>query len=135
LAKADALWQQAEQAVADEPEVLDRVKRSRMSVDYAIMERARLQAKKQMPANEALLKLAAARLEPFCAGLQHSKLTALREGDHVDKAAYRRDLAKDLGITLDVTVKPFEADQGGKGGSLPVLRYSAKPLVIVLRGS
>jgi len=98
LLKADALWQQAEGLAADQPEVLDRVKRSRMSVDFAILERARLQAKKQMPANEALLKLAAVRLGPFAKVLQASKLTKLKEGTDVDKKAYCNELAKDLGI-------------------------------------
>lgn len=101
LAKADALWQQAEDSVTGEPELLDRVRRSRMSVDYAILERARLQAKKPLPANESLAKLAAARFQPFCATLQASPLTELRESRPLDKQAYRRDLAKDLGIKAE----------------------------------
>ena len=52
LVKANRLWQQAEAAVAGEPTCSHRVKRSRMSVDYAILERARLQAQKKLPANE-----------------------------------------------------------------------------------
>ena len=99
LTKADAIWQQAERLVAGEPELLDRVKRSRMSVDFAILERARLQAKKQLPANEAFAKLAAGRLSPFAAVLQASKLTKLKEYTDVDKKAYCSELAKDLGIT------------------------------------
>jgi hypothetical protein len=101
LIKADAIWQQAEDAAAGEPDVLDRVKRSRMSVDYAILERARLQAKKQLPANEALTKLAVARFQPFCDVLQRSPLSKLRESDPIDKQKYRRELAKDLAIKAE----------------------------------
>ena len=98
LTKADGLWQQAEGLAADEPETLDRVKRSRMSVDYAILERARLQTQKKLPANESFLSLAAARFEPFFEVLQRSDLGRLREAQPLDKEAYRRDLAKDLKI-------------------------------------
>ena len=41
LAAADKLWEQAEAAVADQPEVLNRVRVARLSVDYAILERTR----------------------------------------------------------------------------------------------
>ena len=44
LIQADRLWQEAEAAVAEEPEILGRVRLSRMSVDYAILERALRQA-------------------------------------------------------------------------------------------
>jgi hypothetical protein len=101
LIKADALWQQAENLVAGEPEVLERVKRSRMSVDYAILERARLQTQKKLPASEPLQELAAARFRPFFAVFERSGLSQLREGQPLDKAAYRRDVAKDLRITID----------------------------------
>jgi hypothetical protein len=101
LVKADSFWQQAEDAAAAEPEVLERVKRSRMSVDYAIVERARLEAKNQLPANEALAQLAAARFEPFCEVLGRSPMNRLKEYELVDKEAYRRDLAKDLRISID----------------------------------
>ena len=39
LAKADALWEKAEQAVADDPDTLFRVQTARLSVDYALLER------------------------------------------------------------------------------------------------
>jgi hypothetical protein len=98
LVKANALWQQAEDLAATSPEVLQRVKRSRMSVDYAILERARLQAQKKMPASASLHSLAAKRLEPFCNVLNRSALTHLSETAPLDKEAYRRSLAKDLGL-------------------------------------
>jgi Domain of unknown function (DUF4838)/PA14 domain/Glycosyl hydrolase family 67 N-terminus len=39
LAKADALWDKAEEAVADDPDTLFRVQTARLSVDYSILER------------------------------------------------------------------------------------------------
>jgi len=41
LAKADRLWDKAEAAVANEPDVLERVKIARLCVEYANIERAR----------------------------------------------------------------------------------------------
>ncbi|MCX7429320.1 MAG: DUF4838 domain-containing protein [Planctomycetia bacterium] len=101
LIQANELWQQAEGLVAGEPAVLDRVKVSRMSVDYAILERARLQAQEKLPKNDASMSLAAARLKPFCEVFQHSALTRLRAGYPVDKKAYCRDLARDLRIKME----------------------------------
>ena len=96
LTEANQRWQEAEDLVAGKPDVLRRVKLSRMSVDYAILERARLQAQGTLPANEAYRSLAVARFKPFIATLQASKLTSLLEGKPLDKEAYRRGLAKDL---------------------------------------
>lgn len=101
LTKADQLWQQGELLVAKQPELLDRVQRSRMSVDYAILERARLQVQKKLPADESFLKLAATRFKPFCDTLDRSSLTRLHEHKNVDKTAYRRELAKELGIKAE----------------------------------
>ena len=42
LAEADKLWEQAERRVAGDAELLHRVKTSRLTVDYAICERARI---------------------------------------------------------------------------------------------
>ena len=101
LTKANQLWQQAEELVADQPEVLHRVRLSRMSPDYAILERARLQAQKKLPPNEPLMSLAAARFQPFCTVLQGSTLSRMAEGRPLDKAAYRRNLARDLRIKAE----------------------------------
>jgi len=46
LAKADALWDQAEAAVANAPDTLEHVRVARLSVDYAILERTRARAAK-----------------------------------------------------------------------------------------
>ena len=101
LIRADQLWQQAEACVADDPEVLRRVKLSRMSVDYAILERARLQAAKKLPANAALRTLAAARFGPFIEVLNSSSLTRIREWTSLDKNDYRRGLAEALELKQD----------------------------------
>ena len=101
LTKADALVAAGRALVAGEPQVLDRVSVSRMSVDYAILERARLQTQKKLPVNEGIARLAAARFQPYFDVLQSSRLTHLKEGQVLDKAAYRADLAKDLRITID----------------------------------
>ena len=96
LIKANELWQQAASLAATDPDVLQRVKLSRMSVDYAIVERARLQAQQKLPANAAFMSLAVARFQPFCEVLQGSAMTYLGEQTPLDKKAYCRDLARDL---------------------------------------
>jgi hypothetical protein len=98
LIQASELWQEAEALAADDAAVLLRVKQSRMSVDYAIMERARLQAAKQSPANAQLLAVAAARFQPFCAVLGPSGLTLLSEGGALNEPEYRKGLAATLGL-------------------------------------
>jgi hypothetical protein len=99
LTKANALWQQAEDLVAGEPDVLCRVKLSRMSPDYAIVERARLQTEKKLPASAAGMSLAVARFKPFIETLKSSAVSGLSEGGSLDKAAYARDLAKALRVS------------------------------------
>jgi len=99
LVQADLLWQQAEDAVARDPKVLRRVQLSRMSVDYAILERARAQASAGNRDKPPLGPLAARRFEPFTKTLQSCDLTRLMEWQAVDKADYRKKLAEALGIT------------------------------------
>jgi hypothetical protein len=100
LLKGNALWEDAERRVASEPDVLERVRLSRMSPDYVIVERARFQAQHRMPADAAIMSLAKARFQPFAKTLRRSKLSALAEGRPLDKDAYLRDLAKDLGLSV-----------------------------------
>lgn len=100
LTKANELWQQAEGLVIGEPEVLHRVRLSRMSVDYAILERARLQSQKKLPGNAQFLRLAGARFKPFSAVIQGSALTHLGEGIPTDKKTYCGNLAKELGLKM-----------------------------------
>jgi len=101
LARADALWQQAEQAAASEPDVLRRVRLSRMSVDYAIVERARALAAQGKLADAPLGALAARRFEPFMETLAGSQVTRLREWNPVDKQEYRRGLETALQGVLE----------------------------------
>ncbi|HOD80878.1 MAG TPA: DUF4838 domain-containing protein [Phycisphaerae bacterium] len=62
VAKANGLWEQAEAAVAKQPDVLERVKFARLSLDYAIVERARMKAGKNSSPADAFVKAAAERL-------------------------------------------------------------------------
>jgi hypothetical protein len=100
LAKANWLWQQAENQVAGQPELLRRVRLSRMCVDYAILERARLEAAQRLAINDRFLAMAKQRFAPFFQTLQSSKVVRLSEGSPLDKEAYRRDLALSLRISL-----------------------------------
>ncbi len=101
LIEANQLWQRAETLTADDPEVLKRVKLSRMSIDYAILERARLQAAKKLPANARLKALAVARFGPFFEVLGPSGLTRIREWDALDVNDYRRKLRGALGLEIN----------------------------------
>ncbi len=98
LTKANQLWQQAESLVSDQPEVMRRVKLSRMSVDYAILERGRLQSLKKLPYDEQFRPLVESRLNPFFSTFEDCDLTRIREWYPVDKAKYRRELIRDLGV-------------------------------------
>lgn len=92
LLAANDLWQQAE-AAAGEPEILQRVKIGRMSVDYAVVERVRLAIQKKTPGGEALLALAKKRFQPFMETLGSSGLTQLTEWQRLDLPKYRNGLA------------------------------------------
>lgn len=98
LVEADKLWQQAEDAAAGDPDVLRRVKLSRMSVDYAIVERARAQAAAGQHDKAPLGPLAARRFKPFVDTLDSCGLSRLMEWKAVDKADYRAKLAAALGL-------------------------------------
>ncbi len=98
LTQANALWEEAEKLAAGDPDVLRRVKLSRMSVDFAIVERARIEAGKGAGADKDLLALAKARFQPFMETLTTSGLTNLREGQRTGFADYRSKLASALGV-------------------------------------
>ncbi|MHC4398480.1 MAG: DUF4838 domain-containing protein [Planctomycetota bacterium] len=99
LVHADKLWQQAEDLTAERADVLRRVKLSRMSIDYAIVERARAAAAKEQLDESLLGPLAARRFEPFVDTLQSCDLTRIMEWQTVDKADYRKKLAAALGLS------------------------------------
>ncbi|MBM3859721.1 MAG: DUF4838 domain-containing protein [Verrucomicrobia bacterium] len=88
LTEANALWEQAELLVKDDAGALDRVRRSRMSVDYAIAELARTQ--------QALRPLARSRFPSFKQTFEQSKLTRIREWRDVDKADYLKILEAEI---------------------------------------
>ncbi len=98
LVQANALWQEAEKLAAGQPEVLRRVQISRMSVDYAIVERARLAAARPESPDQALLALAKERFAPYIDTLRTSGLKNLREGRALNLEEYRSNLAKALRI-------------------------------------
>ena len=100
LISADPLLQQAEEAAAGDPTTLARTKIARMSLDYAILERSRLEAAQKLPLNEKLAALAKARFQPFAETLKKSAFTQLSEGLALDREAYLKGLAKDLGIEV-----------------------------------
>ncbi len=94
LIKANALWQEAENRVQSDAAALERVKYSRMSVDWVVLERVRhLQAAKQ-PVDPEMKKIAAARFEPFMAALAAGRVTRLSEGAVLNLDAYRKGLAE-----------------------------------------
>ena len=102
LARSNSLWDEAEALVRKDAAALDRVRRSRMSVDYTIAEQARKAAKvsdsKRSASQRDLIVLARKRFAAFMQTFEHSKLTRIREWKDVDKADYRKTLAADLGI-------------------------------------
>lgn len=89
LLDADRLWQQAEDAVADQADVLRRVRRGRMSVDYAMVERLRLQTQGKLPANAELRAAAARRFDAFVETVREAGVTRFKEWQPLDLEAYR----------------------------------------------
>ncbi len=112
LPRADALWEEAEKLTADEPAVLQRVQFSRMSVDYAIMERARAQRARA----PGLAELAARRFEPFLETLAASGMTQLREGHELNVDDYRSGLAE---VLLPETVEASRDHAARKPAAFP----------------
>lgn len=98
LLAADRLWEEAEKLTAEHPDFHRRVVLSRMSVDYAIVERARLAARSGKLADSPLREPALRRFGPFMNTLAGSGLTRLREGSPLDLPKYRGELAQLLGI-------------------------------------
>jgi hypothetical protein len=101
LCRANAIWEEAERRVAGEADILRRVQISRMSVDYAIMERARAELQKPgtaVAAQSLIVKLAIERFHPWMKALETSGLTRLREGENLNLEQHRAGLAKTLGV-------------------------------------
>lgn len=98
LVAANALWQEAEKLAASQPDVLRRVQISRMTVDYAIVERARHAAARPGGPDAPLVALAKERFSPYIETLRTSGLKNLREGRALNLEEYRQSLGKALGI-------------------------------------
>jgi hypothetical protein len=98
LMQANQLWQDAEALAAGDAAVLQRVKIGRLSVDYALLERARKRILAKKSVSDEYRKIVQARFQPYCDTLAKSHVTRLREGKALDKEAYRSQLAKDLQI-------------------------------------
>ncbi|TET34390.1 MAG: DUF4838 domain-containing protein [Planctomycetota bacterium] len=94
LAEADRLFEKAEAAVADGPGVLKRVKIARMSVDYAILERARFGISRNYKIDHENFRIipdpvCVRRIGPFFEAIRLSGLTRLREWNRADFKKYR----------------------------------------------
>ena len=79
IAKANGLWEEAEQAAATQADVLERVKFARLSLDYAIVERARIKAGGKPAPADAFVKAAGERF--FTVG-KRAGVRTIREGSH-----------------------------------------------------
>lgn len=96
LVRWNSLWESAQGLVADDPLVLDRVEIARMSVDYAILEKARFYKSSNRMLG-SLDPLVATRFNPFFKTLKRSGLTYLTELTPLDFSAYKEELARVLG--------------------------------------
>jgi hypothetical protein len=79
--------------------VLRRVQISRLSVDYAIVERARLELAGRLPLNNDLKLLARERFESYIKTLACSSPSQFSEGAPFHLEDYCKALAAGLGIT------------------------------------
>ncbi|MEN6452381.1 MAG: DUF4838 domain-containing protein [Thermoguttaceae bacterium] len=100
LNAANRLWQEAETASAGDAARLQRVRVSRLSVDYAILERARSQMNDRALPDLEFRKLAISRFKPFFDTLKMSRLTRLHESQVLDKETYRKQVARDLRLAI-----------------------------------
>lgn len=96
LAKADALWDRAEAAVADDPQTLERVRVARLSVDYAILERTRARREKVYSIDHEHMKVVknpefVARAKHFFEVAERNGVTAIRESNG-DLALYKKEV-------------------------------------------
>ena len=93
VAQADQLWQEAEKAVAGQPEVLERVRFARLSVDFAIVERARIKSGGKAATTDPAVKAAAERF--FTVG-KRAGIRTIRE-HNTTLEEYRKSLNSLLG--------------------------------------
>lgn len=98
LIQANALWQEAEELTAGNRAQRLCVKAGRLSVDYAIAERARAAAAKPGAESSPLVALAQKRFRPFIENLRSSGVTRLTEWKAIDLADYRKKLGAALKV-------------------------------------
>ena len=123
--QADALWDEAEAAVAQNPEVLERVRVARLSMDYAYIERMRMEGLKIYAIDHAkgtvtLNPKFAARLKRFVEVADRNNVTTLREAASGDFKLYKKELE---GLQ-NITTGKAKAAQKVKGLK-PGLSYKA----------
>ena len=114
LARADSLWIEAEAAVNEMPEVLDRVRIARLSVDYAIIARDRNrgdaylvdQDKLKLEVNPSFIR----RVERFCRIATNAGVTKLKEYNF-NVEEFREDIENSVKARSLKPVNPVNPDQ------------------------
>jgi len=109
LVEADRLWDEAEAAVADQPEVLERVRIARLSPDWALIERTqksvlspyRIEDGRYVADVDTKFK---ARVDRFFKYCEVSEVTALNEGG-LPPAEYRKRIVAKVGSFDVVTLR------------------------------
>ncbi len=122
LPRADALWDAAEAAVAGDSETLERVRVARLSVDYAIIERARTMGSGAYVMDQERFTIAMdpklrARMQRFLEVAERNGVTAYRESNGA-LASYRQELDA---ILKEQSLTPLPAVEAG--ATSPGLAY------------
>ncbi len=97
LKQAEVVFDKAEKAVANQPELLERVRVARLSVDYAIMERARLRDEKFKTKNTDPSMID--RAKRFFQVAERNNVTQYRETNG-DMKSYKKIVEDWLGVSL-----------------------------------
>lgn len=123
LAQADTIWDAAEAAVAAEPDTLARVQTARLTVDYAIIERARQRGDRPYSIDHASYTVTPnpefrARTTRFFTIGESSHIESLRESSHT-LADYAKLIEP---MMTPVTLKPISA-KSHPTGLLPGLNF------------
>lgn len=105
LEQADALWNEAEAAVASDPATLERVRAARLSVDYAIIERSRaggmaLYAIDQKAGTIVLHPEFTARVKRFIEVAERNHVSYMREGASGEWSLYKKELESLSAVTV-----------------------------------
>jgi len=119
LATADGIWDDAETAVAKEPAVLARVQTARLSVDYAIIERARQRGDRPYTIDHQRFTVTPqpefrARTQRFFSVGEKSHIESLREAQQtlVDYAKLIEPMMGQVTLTPRAAVRPGRVKSG-----------------------